>query len=609
MEKKIDAKKRIIFYDIPGEQKCIMSNGHIFSSHRYSQDSSQGTSNSTNGASSDQSSSRSSSFNSGWKRQSSNYHSQASSGSGWGRTQHASETSSGGWGRPSFERPAAAVGGGWGKQSFERPAAAVGGGWGKQSSERSAAAVGGGWGKQSSERPAAAGGGAARPSPTPNFACVLIAALLLLPGVTQPIADEFTQNYIQRNHIVDPHTQDDIERAISEFNQQQQLQQKPPAPPEGYTIEYVSYCFHQKYVLPASLQEIFDSVVQTIINHNPQRYGQKLDATIERALLKIHEELQTKSKEPIVENHSYLGPRTMNEEFVSDLTQNLSSYRFTSPEGVDQFVAEYMRKPCKELSFTMIPDPQNGNLPICINSAELYTKRHKSHAIHSYFLSLDLDSILRDRFDFLDGIMPFKLFSQLSLSQDVRKLIRFAMVDRRVVNGFLIIYPPDDLARTLRKTLEDLLVTPHFQSYDVNIIPLTSKGPPKTGDICIVIPAKINVRTKDDEKNGPSIFSKKPVTSQYQTDRPKGIYVGIDETLNWNLRRMPYTFLSKNMTNTMQDFCSNLRIHWGAIPLFIQEDPRFSSSKQLDEDPEDSFPIHQEHSFSQGGGWGAAAPK
>ena len=205
--------------------------------------------------------------------------------------------------------------------------------------------------------------------------------------------------------------------------------------------------------------------------------------------------------------------------------------------------------------------------------------------------------------------MPFELFSQLSLSRDVRKLIKFAMVDRRVVNGFLIIYPPDDLAKTLRKTLEDLLIEARYQSYDVNIVPLTSKGPPKTGDLCIVIPDEINVRTQADQKNGPSIFTQKPITSQYQTNCPKGIYVGIGETLNWNLRRMSYTFMSENMKHLMQDFCSNLRIHWGAIPLFIQEEPRFSSSKQLDEDTEDTFPIHQEHSSSQGGGWGAAAPK
>jgi hypothetical protein len=549
----------------------------------------------------------SSAFRSGWRRPSSS-NPQDSGGSGWRRpsSSNPQDSGGGGWGRPSSSNPQSAGGGGWGRPSSSNPQASGGGGWGRPSSSGPAAEGGGGWGRPSSSGPAAEGGGAARPSPPPNFGIVLIAALLLLPGVTQPIADEFTRNYIQRNHIVDPHTEDDIERALTEFNRQQQQQQKPPAPPEGYTMEYVSHCFHQKYVLPASLHDTFDSVVQTIINQNPQRYGQKLDATIERALLRIHEELKTKSKEPIVENHSYLGPRTMFEEFLSDLKQNLSSYRFTSPEDVDQFVAEYMRKPCKDLSFSMILDHQNGNLPICINSAELYTKRHRSHAIHSYFLSLDLDSILRDRFDFLDGIMPFELFSQLSLSRDVRKLIKFAMVDRRVVNGFLIIYPPDDLARTLRKTLEDLLVTPHFQSYDVNIIPLTSKGPPKTGDICIVIPAEINVRTKVDERNGPSIFGKKQVTSQYQLDRPKGIYVGIDETLNWNLRRMPYTFLSENMRHTMQEFCSNLCIHWGAVSLFIQEEPRFSSSKQLDED---TLPIHQEHSSSQGGGWGAAAPK
>jgi hypothetical protein len=56
---------------------------------------------------------------------------------------------------------------------------------------------------------------------------ILIAALLLLPGVTQAIADEFTKDYVQKNQIVSPHTQDDIDRAIEAFNRQQAPQPSP----------------------------------------------------------------------------------------------------------------------------------------------------------------------------------------------------------------------------------------------------------------------------------------------------------------------------------------------------------------------------------------------
>ena len=119
---------------------------------------------------------------------------------------------------------------------------------------------------------------------------VLIAALLLLPGVTQPIADRFTQDYIERNRIIDPHTQDDIDSAIAAFNQQHHPQ-KAPAPPEGYTAEYVSHCFREKYELPENLRETFDEVVQSYITKNPKPFTMKLTTAVDRALLKIHESL------------------------------------------------------------------------------------------------------------------------------------------------------------------------------------------------------------------------------------------------------------------------------------------------------------------------------
>jgi hypothetical protein len=118
---------------------------------------------------------------------------------------------------------------------------------------------------------------------------VLIAALLLLPGVTQEIADSFTQEYVYRNRVVTPHTQDDIDRAIAAFNELHP--QKAPAPPEGYTAEYVSHCFHEKYALPENLRENFEGVVQAYLTKTPKPFSMSLETAVDRALLKIHESL------------------------------------------------------------------------------------------------------------------------------------------------------------------------------------------------------------------------------------------------------------------------------------------------------------------------------
>jgi hypothetical protein len=202
-----------------------------------------------------------------------------------------SAPSGSGWGRPvSSNRPAAGGGESERPPSSFKPPAAGGGGWGRPPGPPSSSAAGGGrLGPPSSFKPPPAGGGAARPSSPPNFAIVLIAALLLLPGVTQPIANEFTKDYVQRNHILDPHTQDNIERAIAAFHLQHQ--QKPPAPPEGYTTEYVSYCFHEKYDLPENLQASFDANVSSYITKNPKPFTMMLQTAVDRALLRIHESL------------------------------------------------------------------------------------------------------------------------------------------------------------------------------------------------------------------------------------------------------------------------------------------------------------------------------
>jgi len=226
-----------------------------------------------------------------WRRNGSNGDKQpALSGSGWGRPVSSIRPATGGG---ESERP---------PSSFKPPAAG-GGGWGRPPGPPSSSAAGGGrWGPPSSFKPQPSGGGAARPSPPPNFGIVLIAALLLLPGVTQPIADDFTQDYIQRNHILDPHTQDDIERAIAAFHLQHQ--QKPPAPPEGYTAEYVGHCFHEKYELPKNLREEFEGFVQSYLVKNPKPFTMKLQTAVDRALLKIHESLSEENGGQIPEKDS-----------------------------------------------------------------------------------------------------------------------------------------------------------------------------------------------------------------------------------------------------------------------------------------------------------------
>ena len=139
-----------------------------------------------------------------------------------------SSASGGGWGGQSSSNPPASGGSGWGGQSSSKPRASGGSGWGRQGSSNSSAAVGGRWGgSPGSSNPPASGGGAAKPQSQPIFSMILIAALLLLPGVTQAIADEFTQDYIQKNQIVTHHTQDDIDSAIEAFNRQQAPQPAP----------------------------------------------------------------------------------------------------------------------------------------------------------------------------------------------------------------------------------------------------------------------------------------------------------------------------------------------------------------------------------------------
>jgi hypothetical protein len=476
-----------------------MSYGHNFrsSSHRFSRDSSQDTSNSTTGAQSEQGSSRSSSF-------------------------------SGGWGRPNSDsRPQASGGGGWGRP--QRPPAAVGGGWGLASTEAS------------SQKP------------------------------QQP--------------------------------QQPALDQDSAAPEERYTDKFVIHSFNNRYDLSQDELPVLHELVQAYITANPIRYGQLLKDAIERALFKIREHLLTKLGKTIPEKDSHPRAPTMKEEFVFKLRTTLSSYGHTSPDCVNQFVAEYMRKPLSDHVFLDEIDKDTGR-PMRLRSSQACTDQHMFHAIHTYFMSLDLPSILRDKFGFVDGKMPTQLFYQFP--PHIRNLINHAKSDDgQIVNCYLMIYPPGN--GTLKKKLLESLITPSQQSYSVHFVSLTSKGLPTTGDVCLVIPSEIFTQTKSEkDASHARVITQKPVMSQYRTAGNRGtILLGMYEVLDWKKHNMQCSSNGANMKLPMKKFCTILSSNYGTIPLVVEDEPQMTVSKQL---PEDTFfPIHDDTS-SAGGGWGAAAP-
>jgi hypothetical protein len=541
---------------------------HRFSRDSNSRDSSQGTSNSTNGAPSEQESSRpQASSRGGWGRPNGDNRPQASGGSGWGRPQHASETSRGGWGRSSFQP--------------------------------SSAAVGGGWGRPNPSSHSFASGGAARPSSTPNFACVLIAALLLLPGVTQPIADEFTQSYIQRNVIVDPHTQDDIDRALAEFNQQQQQQrqQKPPAPPEGYTVEYVSHCFCDKYDLPDNLQASFDANVSSYILKNPKPFTMKIETAVARALLHIHESLSKENCGAIPERTNRDCKEISDvENFYQNLRATLVSYDLASKQFVDQFLADYLKKKPHECVFPI--DDRKTGCNKCLTFSSLYTEIHKTHAIFSFFQKVNIiDAVTRKLNLASPGQIPLS-----SLPSDIRKLI-MAATDRRcgeVPNAFLIISPPDCLNDKLRAYLNGALITFKSQS-KIRTYPLTSSEK-KEGKISIYMQDKTFTQNSFDKSK--VLYAPKMAFSQYTPSnfRSIGIKLEMGETPDWKAKGISCSYSPAEMKKTNRDFC-RIAQEWGGVPLCVVNDigECLSIDDVSEEDPS-SYPSDPSHNH-----WGAAA--
>jgi hypothetical protein len=395
---------------------------------------------------------------------------------------------SSGWGRPvSSNHPATGGGESERPPSSFKPPAAGGSGWGRPPGPlSSSAAVGGKWGPSSSNRPAAVGGRWGGPPSPPNFTVVLIAALLLLPGVTQPIADEFTQAYIERNHIVDPHTQNDIDRAIAAFNRQHP--QKVPAPPVGYTAEYISHCFHEKYELPENLREGFESFVQSYLVKNPKQFTMMLQTAVDRALLRIHESLSEGNGGQIPERESSkIAQKTESQEFFERLTKHLlKSYLWITPEIVHAFISKYRSKPIDQLFFsesTLDDDAYQMRVKFA------FSELHFHHADYFFRTSFINPFVL---IGFHDGVLPVR-----ALHPSFHRIVELATIqpDGNVMNAFVFVYKPEyDLHRRLAETLighsyqsDPIYAKWNFQSrLFVKVVSGFS-----IGDIMLVMPAQI----------------------------------------------------------------------------------------------------------------------
>jgi hypothetical protein len=465
-----------------------------------------------------------------------------------------SSSFSGGWRRHNSDsRHQASGGGGWERPQYA--SAAASGGWGRSSFQRPQDAVGGGWGSR------------------------------------LPSTEDSSQKPQQPQ-------QPELE--------QEQSCQDSAAPAEEYSFDSVRHAFKEKYVI--SFQDdlpVIEQNVQNYITANPLKYGQPIKLAIERALFKIHEELQTKLGKTIPEKDSCPRAQTMQEEFILKLRTTLSSYGHTSPDHVSQFVTDYIKKPFSELFLLDTIDNDTGR-PMCLRPSQAYTDQHMTHAINTYFMSLDLPSILRDRFGFVDGKMPTQLFRQLL--PHIRNLIKHAKIDDgQIVNGFLIICPPKSFKVQLREKLLKSLITSSRQSNSVHFVSLTSVGSPNTGDICLVIPDKIYTQTKSEKENFHArTMARKPGMSQYKTKGQSGcILLGMNEVLDWMLHGIQCSFNGANMQLPMEQFCTILRNNSRAISLFVEDEQITTFSKEQPE--HDQCSIHDDISSAEGG-WGAAAP-
>jgi len=437
-----------------------------------------------------------------------------------------------GWGRPfSYSRPQASGGGGWGRPHY---APATGsGGWGRSSFQRSPAAASGGWGRRPASEEAS----------------------------TQPLQQP----------------------------QEPQLEQETleqTAPPEGYDYEFIMFSFNKKFNMPKDLPQddlpVLNNLVMDYIHRNPLRYGQKLNDAVDRALLKIHEDLQSKLRRTIPQKLNEDSKElTEVEKFFKDVENTLISSNVAVPAAqVKDFLSKYIGMKPSDLVFPF-KDPTTRIWQV-LSSSSLYGQLHALHAFYAFSRSVDIFAILQRQLPQMhDGQVPLSLFSP-----NDRKLIIDA-TNRKgtglVQNAFLIMCLPKELRFKLSFDLEESLLSLIAQS-TFRIIDFKD-GQRKPGDICIYIPNMIFPQ---------SVSAKRKA---------------------FNLQQRKRGYASDNMMIPMERFCKIMQ-EWGGQPLRVFNDTLKESIPEAQEESEELCALQSSFSTfglpgtqisSSSSLWGAAA--
>jgi len=285
---------------------------------------------------------------------------------------------------------------------------------------------------------------------------------------------------------VDPHTQDDIDRAIAAFNRQ--YPRKAPAPPEGYTLEHVSHCFHAKYDLPENLHARFVEVVSSHVTKNPKPYTMKLETAVDRALLRIHESLSEENGRQIPERKSSnSAPKTAYQEFFEKVAKHLqTTYSWVTPLMLDGFISKYSSMPIEQLFFSESTLDAEGNR---LRVMYAFSDSHFHHADYFFRTSFINPFAL---IGFHDGVLPFS-----ALHPSFHSIIQLATIqlDGNVMNAYVFVYKSAcNLCSRLQNTLiqESQQSDPIFGKWDLISARFVKVGSDfKTGDILLVMPERI----------------------------------------------------------------------------------------------------------------------
>ena len=473
----------------------------------------------------------------------------------------------GGWGRPPSDSrsQASSGGGGWGRPHY---APATGsGGWGRSSFQRFPAAASGGWGRRPASEEAS----------------------------TQPLQ--------QPQEPQEPQ----LEQETSEQT----------APPEGYDYEFIMFSFNKKFNMPKDLSQddlpVLNNLVMDYIHRNPLRYGQKLNDAVDRALLKIHEDLQSKLRRTIPQKLNEDSKElTEVEKFFKDVENTLISSNVAVPAAqVKDFLSKYIGMKPSDLVFPF-KDPTTRIWQV-LSSSSLYGQLHALHAFYAFSRSVDIFAILQRQLPQMhDGQVPLSLFSP-----NDRKLIIDA-TNREgtglVQNAFLIMFLPKELRFKLIDDLEDSLLGLIAQS-TLRIIDLKD-GQRKPGDICIYMPDKILTQSAKDKDSAITMQQGKHGRphSQYSEKRRNPGMTEADAD-NWKRAGIPCSYASANMMIPMERFCKIME-EWGGKPLRVFNDTVKESIPEAQEESDELCALQSSFSTfglpgtqisSSSSLWGAAA--